>query len=234
MSAELTNQLDMVIPLLEAAIPQVINTQDNSESLQRVNKVGEMLKAQSFAALDPNLPQIGQLLIDLTANPSLFLANISFQMYLLDLLETLSQLYRDISAGTPSNYNFSHLLEVAYFLQRLTNRATVRYKLKIDFNPEYEGKFLRAFQALKDLQKVARFLVVNPDIASNNAANLDGGFEVEILSNENPKKLHEIASSVLEVESVQVYSEQKTVTVFHLDPPEVPGSVDQVYKEFLN
>ena len=224
----------MSIPMLEAAIPQIVNRRENETALQRLVQVGDIFQDAKFAAVDTDIPEIGALLKILANGKSPALSTSAFQIFVLEILEELVKVYQQMSSGNNPNGNFSAIKTAGDFMLRYADRLMVRYKIRVEFEPEYEGKYLRAFQVLKELQDTARFLVVTPDISVDPQADLNSGLEIEILSQETPKTLHELVSGVLEVKAVQVFSEQKSMVVYHLDPPEVEGSFDQRYQAYLS
>jgi hypothetical protein len=233
MSSEAVSQLELVIPLFNASIPHIVTPDKLSEGLERIKQAIDLLNDESIISFAPNLKNLCSTLKILIAGESPFLGTITFQAYVLEILEELLTLQENIKSSKKAEYNFSRLAVAGDFFLRLAQRMMIRYKVRIEFEPEYEAKSLRAFMVLKELKKTSRFLVVSPDLATNQNANLDDGLEVEILSQENPTNLHEMVSGVLEVKAVQIYEERKNSTVFHLDPPSLTGSEDEKYSEYL-
>jgi len=232
--SEIISQLDMCIPMLEASIPQIVNRNEYETALQRLSQVGDILQDMKFAAIDKTIPEIGALLKIIVNGGSPALSTPTFQIFVLEILEEFQKVYGQLNNGIEPSGRFAEVKSAGDFMLRYAERLMIRYKLRVEFEPDYEGKYLRAFQVLKELLDSSRFLMVTPDISTDPQVDLNGGLEIEILSQETPKTVHELVSGVLEVKAVQVFSEQKSMVVFHLDPPKVEGSVDQRYQEYLS
>ena len=109
----------------------------------------------------------------------------------------------------------------------MAGRVTNRFKMKVIFDKDYEAKGIRAFMVMKELQAFVRYLSVTPDIVNSQNPNLEGGLEIDLLSQESPQVLHKLASSVLEVTNVQIFTETISRPVLIIDPPSSSDSVDE-------
>jgi hypothetical protein len=74
---------------------------------------------------------------------------------------------------------------------------------------------------------------MTPDLTINSTPNLDGGLEIDVLTQETAEELHRLTGTVLEVKSVQIFTETMNQQVLMLDPPHIPGSYDSKVEEFL-
>ncbi len=226
---ELVNQ---AISLLESALPQIVTGSQHTEAIEQILQVCGIFKELEF---DENLKSLGVTLKILSSGQSQILGTVTYQAFILDILELLTKIVdNNETQGLPENTESTKLQTIGEFLIRLAGRATNRYKLNVHFEPDYEAKGIRAFMVLKELNECVRFLNVNPDISINQSANLDSGLEIDVLSQENPDELYKIAGSILEVKNVQIFTETKPQFVTMLDPPFSPGSFDSKMNEFLN
>jgi hypothetical protein len=235
MSELIQKDLDLinrVISLLEEALPQIVTRDQHYEGIEKVLEVSEVLKE---VGIEKDIKSLAVTLKILSGGQSTILHSVSYQAFLLEILEMLTKLAAEYEVGDLLKETEAGKLQSAgEFLIRLAGRVTNRYKINVYFEPEYEAKGIRAFMVLKELHESVRFLNVNPDISVNQQANLDNGLELDILSQESPEELHRMVGSVLEVKNVQLFTETKPQYVMMLDPPFSPGSFDSKMTEFLS
>lgn len=235
MAESIQKELDLIkqaISLLEAALPQILTRDQHNDGLSVILEATDIIKEISF---DKNLKSLALTIKILSGGASTILQTVTYQAFILDILEMLVKIAKSIEThGPPKSTDADKLQTVGEFLIRLAGRATNRYKINVIFEPDYEAKAIRAFMVLKELNEVVRFLNVEPDISVNQKANLNNGLELDVLSQETPEELHRIAGSVLEVQNVQLFTETKPQYVMILDPPYSPGSFDSKMNEFLN
>ena len=235
MAEEIKHQIDLLETTklaLENAVPLLITEGKTGEGLGYVIQAAEKIQELSF---DPAFSELSTNMKILANSGSSILQTVSFQAFILDLLEMISPLLETLqNTGPPQGTDANKYLHISEYLIRLSGRVVNRYKLQINFEPEYEAKSLRAFMCVKELAGVVKFLNIAPDISENQQANLDNGLEVDCISQESADSLHKLAGSVLEVQSVQVFIETKAQPVRMLDPPSDPSSFDAKISEFLN
>lgn len=229
----MANDLDLVnttIDALEKAVPLIVSPSYSQDAVQFVQDAAEAIGQISF---DKSMKSLATTIKILNGGESPILKTVTYQNFVLDMLEMFSKIREQMQAGNADGSGAKDMQTIGEFLIRIAGRATNRFKLQITFDPEYEAKYLRAFMLLRELKGVVRFLNLNPDISMNQNANLDAGLEVDILSQATPQELHKIAGSVLDVQSVQVYTETKATPVMILDPPSNPESFDTKVNDFL-
>lgn len=235
--ADLSNviaSIDLCIPLLEAAIPEIVTPVQNANAINKLAQVADILKGNEFAEIEKNIKTLSTTLKILLSGESPFLSTVVFQGYILEIFELLVNVKEDLEQNVvPTSPIFDIVTKTGEFFLTLAGRMMIRYKVRVEFEQDYEAKNLRAFMILKDLSRNSRFLLVTPDLEAMQNANLDNGIDIEFLSQDSPKEIHEMVSGVLEVKAVQIFAERKNETVFHLDPPHVPGSVDERYQTYV-
>jgi len=236
MSAQIDGVLNSVlgsIESLEQAIPYIVTPSQHGQAIQFINQAADNLQ---IITLDPIFKTLSTTIRILNNGESTLLKTITYQGFILEIIEELHNLYEHISkTGAPQNYtNFTNLQVAGEFLIRVGGRITNRYKLKVTFEQEYEAKGIRAFMVCKEIQPFVRFLSMNPDLTTDQSPNLNNGLEIDVLSQESPNTLHKLVSSVLEVTNVQLFTETKSIPVTILDPPSNPNSYDTNANSFLN
>ena len=216
---------------LEQALPQIISMKTHKDGVAHVLEAATSIKEIS---LDPNFKTLGTSLKILSSGGSSALRTTIYQFFLTDLLEMLVELKTQInSAGIPSETRVEELKLACEYLIKYATRVTNRFKINVTFSPDYEAKAIRAFMVVKELSEVCRFLNMSPDLTMNATPNLDSGFEIDLMSQENAEELHRRVGSVLEVNSVTVFTETMNQQVMMLDPPQIPESFDNKVEEFL-
>ncbi len=235
MAESIQKELDLihsVINALETSIPNIIFNSYHNDAIEFIRLATDYIEQISF---DENMKELATTIKILNGGESPILKSVYYQSYILDILEMFSKIESHIQQkGLPSTTRALELCNVGEFLINIAARVTNRYKLKILFNPEFEAKYLRAFMLVKDLHGSCRFLSMSPDITVSPDVNLDSGLELEVLSQETPQNLHKIAGAVLDVQSVQIFVETKSVPTLLLDPPHDPNSFDNKISTFLS
>ena len=228
-------EIDKVIELVNQAIP-LVGTPSKSETVQGlISQVSDLMKSENLDRVSPHFRPLGTTLKILISSGSPFLGTVTFQAFLLEISETLTEVKSLLnSAGVPDPEVIKDLRTNGEFLIRMAGRILYRYKIIAQFEPDYDAKVLRAFMLAKDLSKQVRFLNVDPDISQQSNPNLDNGLTLEVLSQSPPQELHETVMKVLSVESCQIFIERREENVLYLDPPYIPGSVDDRMDKYLN
>lgn len=222
--------LSKTINALERALPLIMTPSQHGAAIHTINIAMDILKDSK---LSPELNTIATTVKILNNGESPLLATISYQGFILELLESLQTMKDQLEQGSQLSVNLVDVRSGGEFLIRLSGRVTKRYKMRVTFNPEYEAKSIRAFMLAKELQPFVRFLSMSPDISGNQNPNLDNGFELDLLSMETAQSLHKIAGGVLEVINVQMWSENKSQPVLVIDPPSAEDSYNEQVQNFL-
>ena len=201
---------------------------------QAIELIGDGIDYLEKSNVDQYFALLATTIKILNAGDSAILSSVTYQAYILDILELLAKLSEDMKQnGVPAETGIKDIQIAGEFLIRLAGRATNRYKMTVTFDPEFEAKYVRAFMVLRELRGSCRFLNLSPDITENEGANLDAGLDIEVLSQEAPGVLYKKAGSVLDVSGVQIFSETKSVPVLILDPPTTPDSFDLKISQYL-
>lgn len=231
---DIQKELDIIqaaIGSFERAIPLIVSP---SYHQQAIELIGEGIGYLEKSDVDQYFSLLSTTIKILNAGDSAILFTVTYQAYILDILELLVKLSEDMKQnGVPSETGVKDIQIAGEFLIRLAGRATNRYKMTITFDPEFEAKYVRAFMVLRELRGSCRFLNLSPDITENEGANLDAGLDIEVLSQEVPGVLYKKAGSVLDVSGVQIFSETKSVPVLILDPPTTADSFDVKISQYL-
>lgn len=235
MAESIQKELDLMesaIVELEQALPQIIASTTHEIGIDHVNNAVETLKGITF---DPDFSVLAEVLEELNnLKTASFIVDI-YQAYLTDVLEMFVSIADEVkTSGLPKETKSKDLTAAGRFLISYGNRVMNRYRIRVLFEPDYKAKAIRAFMVLKELATVCRFLNVAPDLTSENDPNLDDGLDVDVLSQKSPEELHRLASSVLEVQSIDIFTETKQMQVKMLDPPHLPSSFDDRVEEYLN
>ncbi len=229
------SELVQIIDYINQTIPLVTTGSRKADVKQMVITVSEQMKSEDLNQISPHFRPLGTTLKILVGSDSPLLTSVTFQGFLLEMAETLSEISELInSGGIPDPAIIQDLRTNGEFLIKLAGRMLYRYKIQVYFEPDYDAKVLRAFMLAKDLSKVVRFLNVTPDISQQTNPNLDNGITLEVLSASSPQELNDIVMNVLSVESCQIFIERKESNVIYLDPPYIPGSVDDKMEKYLN
>ncbi|MHA2277906.1 MAG: hypothetical protein ACXAC2_19160 [Candidatus Kariarchaeaceae archaeon] len=225
------DQIEQAINHLEQALPQVIGVSTHNEGIENVIAAANAMKEITF---DPDMKGLAMTLKVLSNSASSGLKTTIYQSYLMEILEMLVSIKEDIQEdGLPKITESLNLKNVGEFLMRYADRVTNRYKISVTFEPDYEAKAIRAFMVVKELAEACRFLNMSPDLTINSTPNLDGGLEIDVLTQETAEELHRLTGSVLEVKNVQIFTETMNQQVLMLDPPHIPASYDSKVEEFL-
>lgn len=230
-----STEIGKVIELLNQAIP-LISTPSKTETIENIiSQVSDLMKSETLAQVSPHFRPLGTTLKILMSSGSPLLTSVTFQAFLLEISETLTEVSNLLnSGGLPDPSLIQDLRTNGEFLIRLAGRILYRCKINVQFEADYDAKVLRAFMLAKDLSKVVRFLNVDPDISQQSSPNLDNGMTLEVLSQNSPQELHDLVMNVLSIESCQIFIERKEENVLYLDPPKIPGSVDDRMEKYLN
>lgn len=229
------SEISKVIDLINQAIP-LVGTPSKLESvLGLVSQVTDIMKSDQLHQVSPHFRPLGTTLKILTSSGSPFLSTVTFQAFLLEISETLKEVVNLLnSGGLPDPGVIQDLRTNGEFFIRMAGRMLYRYKINVKFEPDYDAKVLRAFMLAKDLSKQVRFLNVDPDISQQTNPNLDNGMTLEVLSQSSAQELYDTVMNVLSVESCQIFIERREENVLYLDPPYIPGSVDDRMDKYLN
>ncbi len=234
MAESIQTELDHIgkaIDHLEQALPQIIGMATHLEGIGNVIGAADAMKEIAF---DKYMKPLAMTLKIISNSQSSGLRTTAFQSFLIDILEMLVKIQNQINtSGIPQTTDAADLQLAGEFLMRYADRVTNRYKINVNFEDDYEAKAIRAFMVVKELAEACRFLNLSPDLTINSTPNLDGGLEIEVLTQETAEELHRITGSVLEVKSVQIFTETMNQQVLMLDPPHIPGSFDTKIEEFL-
>ena len=223
--------VEQAINYLEQALPQVIGISTHAEGLENVVNAANAMKEITF---DKNMKSLAMTLKVLSNSTSSSLRTTVYQSFLMDILEMLAKIKEGgQSTALPEVTEALDLQGIGQFLIRYAERVTNRYRINVSFEPDYEAKAIRAFMVVKELAEACRFLNMSPDLTINSTPNLDSGIEIDVLTQESAEELHRITGSVLEVKSVQIFTETMNLQVLMLDPPHIPGSFDSKVEEFL-
>ncbi|MFV2014410.1 MAG: hypothetical protein ACC656_03200 [Candidatus Heimdallarchaeota archaeon] len=223
--------VEQAINYLEQALPQVIGISTHAEGLENVVNAANGMKEITF---DKNMKSLAMTLKVLSNSTSSSLRTTVYQSFLMDILEMLAKIKEGgQSTALPSVTEALDLQGIGQFLIRYAERVTNRYRINVSFEPDYEAKAIRAFMVVKELAEACRFLNMSPDLTINSTPNLDSGIEIDVLTQESAEELHRLTGSVLEVKSVQIFTETMNLQVLMLDPPHIPGSFDSKVEEFL-
>lgn len=225
------NYIGQAIDYLEQALPQIIGMATHLEGIGNVIGAADAMKEIAF---DKYMKPLAMTLKIISNSQSSGLRTTAFQSFLIDILEMLVKIQNQINtSGIPQTTDAADLQLAGEFLMRYADRVTNRYKINVNFEDDYEAKAIRAFMVVKELSEACRFLNLAPDLTINSTPNLDSGLEIEVLTQETAEELHRITGSVLEVKSVQIFTETMNQQVLMLDPPHIPGSFDTKIEEFL-
>lgn len=234
MTESIQKELDFIeqaINNLEQALPQILGMATHKEGIENVIGAADSMKEIAF---DKYMKPLAMTLKIISNSQSSGLRTTAFQSFLVDILEMLVKIQNQIkTSGLPKTTDAADLQSAGEFLMRYADRITNRYKINVNFEDDYEAKAIRAFMVVKELAESCRFLNLSPDLTINSTPNLDSGLEIEVLTQENAEELHRITGSVLEVKSVQIFTETMNQQVLMLDPPHIPGSFDTKVEEFL-
>ncbi|OLS24342.1 MAG: hypothetical protein HeimC2_22880 [Candidatus Heimdallarchaeota archaeon LC_2] len=234
MAESIQKELDFIeqaINNLEQALPQILGMATHKEGIENVIGAADSMKEIAF---DKYMKPLAMTLKIISNSQSSGLRTTAFQSFLVDILEMLVKIQNQIkTSGLPKTTDAADLQSAGEFLMRYADRITNRYKINVNFEDDYEAKAIRAFMVVKELAESCRFLNLSPDLTINSTPNLDSGLEIEVLTQENAEELHRITGSVLEVKSVQIFTETMNQQVLMLDPPHIPGSFDTKVEEFL-
>lgn len=223
--------IEQAINHLEQALPQVIGVSTHNEGIENVVSAANSMKEITF---DKNMKSLAMTLKVLSNSASSGLRTTIYQSFLMDILEMLMSIKEDLQENEiPQSTESLNLKNNGDFLMRYAERVTNRYKINVIFEPDYEAKAIRAFMVVKELAEACRFLNMSPDLTINSTPNLDAGLEIDVLTQETAEELHRLTGSVLEVKSVQIFTETMNQQVLMLDPPHVPASFDSKIEEFL-
>lgn len=234
MTESIQDEMDIIsksISALEESLPFIVTPTQHHIAINAINETADIIKE---SGLDEKFASLSTTLKILNNGDSAMLSTITYQGFILELLEFLVSIRGNLEKNEePETADLGTLLHAGEFLIRLAGRVTNRYKLRVTFEPEYEAKGIRAFMVIKELQPISRFLSLSPDLTTNQNVNLENGLEIDLLSQESGKELHKLAGSVLEVINVQIFTETRNMPLMILDPPESHSSFDIQVKTFL-
>ena len=203
----------------------VTGLQPMFNTLSSIANDAGLVRAQSMFTAFSNFSQ------QVSAIHSTFL----FPALLTELIEKMQVMIEELpKQKIDTNLELESLTTTVNTLSKMGRQLAFRYKITVEFEESYELKNIRAFMVLKELRPYVTFLSVDPDLTKNQNANLSRGLHMEVLSTADPRTLHSIAGSVLEVTAVKILIETKKNPSVYLTTTFSNIAIDQRVTDFVS